>query len=223
MLAQIRPGAGRAKVIAMEVYLRDPAPDVRAAAAAGVVRAGGDTNLDDLYVLFKDNDPRPALAALRELDRVPSEEATKLVARLAAARSPRCRSWPPRSSSAGAPATTTRRCARTWTRRPSRPELRGMALVAADDAKLASLAADPKMGIWVSNRRPRGPCKPRGRAARPPPANPPSPRPPQLEEQARGAGQHFSRPNPGPRGLKNGRPRPTRSNKAPHGCARCWR
>ena len=67
----------------MEKYLRDPAPEMRAAAAAGVVRAGGSANLDDLYVLFKDNDPRPALAALRELERVPSDEATKLIARLA--------------------------------------------------------------------------------------------------------------------------------------------
>ena len=56
---------------------------MRAAAAAGVVRAGGSANLDDLYVLFKDDDPRPALAALKELERVPSEEATKLIARLA--------------------------------------------------------------------------------------------------------------------------------------------
>src|SRR6185369_9186940 len=82
MLAQVRPGAGRRMVIAMERYLRDPAPEIRAAAAAGVVRAGGAANLDDLYVLFKDNDARPSLAALRELDRVPSDDATKLIARL---------------------------------------------------------------------------------------------------------------------------------------------
>ena len=82
MLAQIKPGAGRRYVIAMERYLRDPSPELRAAAAAGVVRAGGSANLDDLYVLFKDNDPRPSLAALRELDRVPSQEATTLIARL---------------------------------------------------------------------------------------------------------------------------------------------
>ena len=80
---QIKPNAGRPKVIAMEKYLRDPSPEMRAAAAAGVVRAGGTANLDDLYVLFKDNDARPSLAALRELERVPSEKATKLIARLA--------------------------------------------------------------------------------------------------------------------------------------------
>ena len=77
------PAPAARKVIAMENYLRDPSPEMRAAAAAGVVRAGGTANLDDLYVLFKDNDPRPALAALRELERVPTEEATKLIARLA--------------------------------------------------------------------------------------------------------------------------------------------
>ena len=82
MLAQIHPGAGRRAVIAMEVYIRDPAPDLRAAAAAGVVRAGGDANLADLYVLFKENDARPALAALRELRNLHTEESTKLVARL---------------------------------------------------------------------------------------------------------------------------------------------
>jgi hypothetical protein len=32
-------------------------------------------------------------------------------------------------------------------------ELRGMGLVAADDAKLASAAADPKLGIWVYRAR----------------------------------------------------------------------
>jgi hypothetical protein len=31
----------------------------------------------------------------------------------------------------------------------SDPVLRGMALVAADDAQLAKLSTDPKMGIWV--------------------------------------------------------------------------
>jgi len=76
MLAQIRPGAGRRAVIALEVYLRDPAPDLRAAAAAGVVRAGGDANLADLYVLFKENDARPALAALQELRKLHTDESS---------------------------------------------------------------------------------------------------------------------------------------------------
>ncbi|HEX3695045.1 MAG TPA: HEAT repeat domain-containing protein [Polyangia bacterium] len=82
MLAGIRPGAGRGKVVAMVAFLRDPAPDVRAAAAGGIIRAGGDTDLADLYVLFKDNDPRAAESVARELDRVRTEEATKFLVRL---------------------------------------------------------------------------------------------------------------------------------------------
>ena len=153
MLAQIRPGAGRAKVIAMEVYLRDPAPDVRAAAAAGVVRAGGDTNLDDLYVLFKDNDPRPALAALRELDRVPSEEATKLVARLARRPQPAVQKL--------AAEILIRRGARDYysALRPyldaknSDPEVHVLALVAADEPALQAVAVDPKLGLAAYRAR----------------------------------------------------------------------
>jgi TonB family protein len=153
LLAQIRPGAGRAKVIAMETYLRDPAPDVRAAAAAGVVRAGGDANLDDLYVLFKDNDPRPALAALHELARLPSDESTKLIARLARRPQPAVQKL--------AADLLIRRAARDYysTLRPyltdekTDPELRAMALVAADESTLVATGADPGLGLGAYRAR----------------------------------------------------------------------
>ena len=58
-LAGARPGSGRSKVFALVPPLRDPSPEMRAAAAAGIVRAGGDSNLADLYVIFTDKDPRP--------------------------------------------------------------------------------------------------------------------------------------------------------------------
>jgi TonB family protein len=153
MLAQIHPGAGRAKVIAMETYLRDPSPDIRAAAAAGVVRAGGDANLDDLYVLFKDNDPRPALAALHELERLPSDEATKLIARLARRPQPQVQK--------AAADLLIRRAARDYysTLRPylvdgkTDPELRAMALCAADESTLAAASADPGLGLRAYRAR----------------------------------------------------------------------
>ncbi len=44
-LAGARPGSGRGKVFALVTPLRDPSPEMRAAAAAGIVRAGGDSNL----------------------------------------------------------------------------------------------------------------------------------------------------------------------------------
>jgi TonB family protein len=152
MLAQIRPGAGRRSVIAMESFLRDPAPEVRAAAAAGVVRAGGDANLDDLYVLFKDNDPRPALAALHELDRVPSDASTQLVARLA--RRPQL---PVQKTAAEI---LVRRGAhdafatlRPYLQPGTDPELRALALVAAEEPALAAAAADPKLGLAAFRAR----------------------------------------------------------------------
>ncbi|HEY6476491.1 MAG TPA: HEAT repeat domain-containing protein, partial [Polyangia bacterium] len=152
MLAQIRPGAGRRAVIAMEVYLRDPAPDLRAAAAAGVVRAGGDANLADLYVLFKESDARPPLAALQELRKLHTEESTKLVARLV--RRPQLE-----VDKLAADILFERQARDSYGAlkgflEPSAaPPMRGRALVVADDATLRSLAADPNLGIWVYRAR----------------------------------------------------------------------
>ena len=153
MLAQIRPGAGRRAVIAMEVYLRDPAPDLRAAAAAGVVRAGGDTNLADLYVLFKENDARPALAALRELRNACTPRSRpSWWPGWCGGHSSRSPSWPPTScSSAGA--RDSYGGAQGVPRAERGAPMRGRALVVADDATLRSLAADPNLGIWVYRAR----------------------------------------------------------------------
>jgi TonB family protein len=153
MLALIKVNAGRPKVVAMVPFLRDPAPDVRAAAAAGIVRAGGDTDLADLYVLFKDSDPRAALATLRELERVPSEEATKLIARLARRPFPAVQKL--------AAEILIRRGNRDYfpALRPllldpkTDPEVRGLALVGADEPTLQTAAADPNYGIWPFRAR----------------------------------------------------------------------
>ncbi len=81
-LAGATPGSGRGKVFALVTPLRDPSPEMRAAAAAGIVRAAGNSNLDDLYVIFMDKDPRPSAAVATELDHLRTEEATKLLVRL---------------------------------------------------------------------------------------------------------------------------------------------
>jgi TonB family protein len=152
MLAQIRPGAGRRAVIAMEVFLRDPSPDLRAAAAAGVVRAGGDTNLADLYVLFKESDARPALAALRELERLNTSESTKLVARLV--------HRPQLEVAKSATDILFKRNARDsygalkpYLDPNTALPMRGRALVVADDGMLRTASADPNLGIWVYRAR----------------------------------------------------------------------
>lgn len=152
MLALIKPGAGRPKVIAMEKYLRDPSPEVRAAAAAGVVRAGGSANLDDLYVLFKETDPRPALAALRELDRVYGDEATKLIARLA--------KRPQIEVQRAAADLLLKRNARDYypSMKPylepkADPALRTVALAGVDEASLQAAATEPGLGNGVFRAR----------------------------------------------------------------------
>jgi hypothetical protein len=152
MLAQIRAGAGRGKVLAVVPFLRDPSPELRAAAAAGVVRAGGDANLDDLYLLFKDDDARPSLATLRELKQLPGEKANDLIGRLA--RRPQL---PVKKAAAEL---LMRRHARgsfsmlkPYLDPGTDPQLRGMALTAADDATLAGLADDARMGVWVYRAR----------------------------------------------------------------------
>jgi hypothetical protein len=148
-LAQIRPMSGRAKMLSMVRILKDPAVELRAAGSAGVVRAGGDSDFNDLYMLFKDTDARPAEATLRELDHVPTEETTKFIAKLMRRPLPAVQKLAAqllvkRHARSAFPAF------KAFLEPPSSDaELRGMALVAADDAKLASLAADPKMGVWV--------------------------------------------------------------------------
>jgi HEAT repeat protein len=149
MLAQIRPMSGRAKMLSMVRLVKDPAIEVRTAGSAGVVRAGGDSDFDDLYMLFRDTDPRPAVAVIKELERVPSEEATKMIAKL-------MRRPLPAVQKAAAQLLVKRHAKsvfpafKTFLEPPSSDaELRGLGLVAADDAQLAALANDPKMGGWV--------------------------------------------------------------------------
>jgi HEAT repeat protein len=146
MLAGIRPGAGRGKVVAMVPFLRDPAPDIRAAAAGGIVRAGGDTDLADLYVLFKDSDPRAAESVARELDRVRTDEATKFLVRLLK------RPFPSVQTLAAQMLIKRRAVSSLSALKPlldpaTDPALRQIALVAADAPALA--AADPKLGLAV--------------------------------------------------------------------------
>ncbi len=148
LLAQVRPGAGRAKVFLVEPFLRDPSPLLRAAAAAGVVRAGGDANLADLYVLFKENDPRPPMAALKELERLQTEDSTHLIAKLMHRPQPDVQRL--------AADILIRRGARdafssfkSFLEPNADPVMRGRALVAADDAQFAAAKADPRLGIWV--------------------------------------------------------------------------
>jgi len=82
LLAAMPRGRGRVGVIRMAPLLHDPAPEIRAAAAAGVLRAGGDVGLEQLFLLGRERDPRPLVAAAGELGLMSSEESAKLLHKL---------------------------------------------------------------------------------------------------------------------------------------------
>ncbi len=80
LLAQVTPG--RVGVIKMVALLHDRAAEIRAAATAGVLRAGGDSGIEHLYLLARERDPRPLIAAADELGRMSSTSSAELLAKL---------------------------------------------------------------------------------------------------------------------------------------------
>jgi TonB family protein len=57
ILAEARPGAGKGAVFRLTPKLRDPSLPVRAAAAAALVRVGGEGSLPQLFLMFRETDP----------------------------------------------------------------------------------------------------------------------------------------------------------------------
>ncbi len=151
-LAGASPGSGRGKVFALVTPLRDPSPEMRAAAAAGIVRAAGNSNLDDLYVIFMDKDPRPSAAVATELDHLRTDEATKLLVRLLK-RSNLAVQLAATRALINRGARDTFGAFRPFLDAKTDAELRGLALVSAEASTLDNLAqviaasngADPKV------------------------------------------------------------------------------
>jgi HEAT repeat protein len=79
LLAALPAGRGRVGIIRMAPLLHDPAPEMRAAAAAGVLRAGGDLGIEQLYLLARERDPRPLIAAATELGKMNTEASAELL------------------------------------------------------------------------------------------------------------------------------------------------
>ena len=65
--ASVKKGGGRPEMYRLAPLLHDKAVEVRGAASAGIVRAAGDMALDQLYLLSRETDPRPARAVAAEL------------------------------------------------------------------------------------------------------------------------------------------------------------
>ncbi|MGB8299279.1 MAG: TonB family protein [Polyangia bacterium] len=83
LLAGTRAGAGRAAMFHLTGLLHDPAPQVRGAAAAALLRAGGEAMVPQLFQLFKEKDPRSGEAAAKELGTMKGEASAEMLGKLA--------------------------------------------------------------------------------------------------------------------------------------------
>ncbi|HEY2903126.1 MAG TPA: TonB family protein [Polyangia bacterium] len=81
--ASAHPGGGRAALYRLIPFLHDPSVDVRAAAAAAMVRSAGELALDQLPGALKDPDPRIAVALSAALGHLPTPAAAAMLGRLA--------------------------------------------------------------------------------------------------------------------------------------------
>lgn len=81
ILADARPGSGKGALFRLTALLRDSSLEVRTAAAAALVRVGGDDALTQLFLLFKERDVRPYLAVADELGALSGEPSAQMLAR----------------------------------------------------------------------------------------------------------------------------------------------
>lgn len=89
LLASVRPGAGRGVVFRMTPLLNDPSPEVRGAASAALLRAGGESTIPQLFKLFREKDPRPGELVAKELAAMKGAASAELLGKLARSKAPR--------------------------------------------------------------------------------------------------------------------------------------
>ena len=94
-----KPGAGRPALYRLQPLLQDSSPDVRAAAAGGLVRACGDLALPFVQPMFKERDDRALVAMAPELGPPQVAESADMLAKMMAP--PRAASSASRSRAAG--------------------------------------------------------------------------------------------------------------------------
>jgi HEAT repeat protein len=82
LLAGTRPDAGRGAVFRLTALLHEPAPEVRGAAAAALLRAGGEAMVTQLFLLHKERDPRPGEAVAKELGAMKGEASAEMLGKL---------------------------------------------------------------------------------------------------------------------------------------------
>jgi HEAT repeat protein len=81
ILAEARPGAGKGAVFRLTPLLRDKSVAVRAAAAAALVRVGGEDVLPQLFLVFKEKAPIIYTALAPELAALSGEPSAEMLGR----------------------------------------------------------------------------------------------------------------------------------------------
>jgi hypothetical protein len=91
VLAVAQPGGGKAVLFKLTPLLRDQAIEVRTAASVGLVRSVGDQALEQLYLLYKETDPRPYEGVAAALARLSSQASADMLLRMLKRDDPRIR------------------------------------------------------------------------------------------------------------------------------------
>jgi HEAT repeat protein len=86
-----RPGGGRPALYKGVVFLHDPEVEVRAAAAAALLRSCGDLALEQLVLVWKEPGPQVGVAVANELGRMTSPASEAFLVRLAKRQNPEVR------------------------------------------------------------------------------------------------------------------------------------
>ena len=82
ILAEARPGAGKGAVFRLTPLLRDKSVAVRAAAAAALVRVGGEAVLPQLFLIFREKNPIVFTTLAPELAALSGAPSAEMLARL---------------------------------------------------------------------------------------------------------------------------------------------
>jgi TonB family protein len=150
LLAGTRPGGGRGAAFRLTGLLHDPAPEVRGAAAAALLRAGGEAMVPQLFQLHKEKDPRLGESVAKELGAMNGAASAEMLGKLVHSKSDR------RVRLAGARALAVRRD------QPARKalgtlvgnqdaELRFLGSSELDARKRLAAASAPEGHIWRSS------------------------------------------------------------------------
>jgi hypothetical protein len=146
-----RPGGGRPTLYRLQPLVKDPSVEVRAAVAAGLIRACGDLAIDYVMPLMKAREPQPLVAMAPELGKQTSAGSLDLLAKMQKRNEPELRApvlaaLGERTDAAGR--ALYQPAAAAVKKDPyASPEARRIVYANADVKELVPLMSDPTLGL----------------------------------------------------------------------------